>query len=406
MNLVKKALLFCKKEGVINTLTRSTQKCWELASHVPCSVWERMNEKKYADTLKDHITGKQVYVLIPCIDWNIPIFQRPHQIATSLTRLPNAHVLFVSDEYKYDNFAGTFPVNEHLDVVSHRIVPQLKEIFSAAEQVTVFMSWPRQAHLLEFIPYDKFVYEYIDDLSLFYYYTQQMTDTHYRLIREADLTVCTARVLYEDALPTARKALLSPNAGDYDFFHSSRGCAIEPTLTDKVKGYDCVLGYYGCLASWFDYDLVIEVAKKMPNWCFVFVGYCFDGTIERLKKEALDNIILYPAQPYRKLPAFVAGFDIQTIPFVIDTVTKATSPVKLFEYMASGKPILTSALPECLQYQSVAVYHSADDFIAKAQRLLQLDRDDAYFEIMEQEARANTWDSRVSEIINHLNGAI
>ena len=402
MNIVKKSFLYLKKEGLRKTLARTAGKTWEILAHAPYQLEEKLFAQKYAARLQERIAGKKVYILIPCIDWNIPIFQRPHQIATVLAAEPDAHVLFVSDEYRYDNFAGMQTVSEHLDLVSWRIIPQLTQIYAAAESVTVFMSWPRQAALLEHIPYQKLVYEYIDDLSLFYYYTQELIDKHYALIREADLTICTARSLYEDALPYTQRILLSPNAGDYNFFHDNRDCAPRADLVEKVQGYHCVLGYYGCMASWFDYDLVLEVARKKPDWCFVFVCYCFDGTIDRLNREKLPNIILYPAQPYQKLPSFITSFDIQTIPFVIDDITKATSPVKLFEYMASGKPILTSRLPECLQYESVVTYRDADDFIQKAEQLLHEAPDSPYFQTMEKEAKENTWQARIDEILAYL----
>ena len=396
--------MFYQKEGFFKTLTRTVQKAWESVARWPGILKERVFAEAYIRQVKENVAGKDLYILIPCIDWNIPIFQRPHQIAVCLAKKPAAHVLFVSDEYRYDNFAGVITINPQLDLVSWRFVPRLGDALQAAKRITVFMSWPRHADLLEYIPYHKLVYEYIDDLSLFYYYTEDMKKKHYDLIRDADLTVCTARALLEDAKPIAKKVLLSPNAGDYQFFHGNRNCPMESSLPDRIKQYNCVLGYYGCLAAWFDYDLVIEVAKRRPDWCFVLVGYCFDGTISRLQEASVDNIILYPAQPYRKLPSFVAGFDIQTIPFVINEITNATSPVKLFEYMAAGKPILTSALPECLQYKSVAIYRNSDDFIAKVEHLLQIRKDADYLDQMDEEARNNTWESRVNEILNVLNG--
>ena len=384
-------------------MIRTAEKAKEIVVHIPGILLEKVAGRRFFQRIEQKSSGKNVFIIIPCIDWNIPLFQRPHQIATVLSDLPETHVFFVSDEYRYDNFAGLSSVNPHLDLLSWRIVPKIGAALDGAKQVTVFMSWPRHADLLEHLPYDKLVYEYIDDLSLFYYYTEAMKEKHYELIRNADLTVCTARALFEDAQPVAKRALLSPNAGDYDFFHNHRDCNIEATLSESIRKYECVLGYYGCLASWFDYDLVLEVAKRNPQWCFVLVGYCFDGTISRLKEAALENIILFPAQAYQKLPSFVAGFDIQTIPFVINDITKATSPVKLFEYMATGKPILTSAMPECLQYQSVAIYKDADDFIEKVRKLQGTRNDPDYINQLDIDARNNTWESRVKEILEILN---
>lgn len=399
MTLFRKALLFLRREGLRNTLIRTVQKIWEQIRRMPGNVAERLFSDHYSQILADHIRGKQVYILMASIDWSIPLFQRPHQIATVLSHRENAHVLFISEKQRYDCFTGLIPVDENLDVVSEGLMRALSGILREAAHVTVFKSWPRHAELLEQIPYDTLVYEYIDDVSLFYYYTDEMKRKHYDLIRNADLTVCTARALYEDALPIAQKAILSPNAGDYAFFHDNRCAAVEPALSQMIQKYECVLGYYGCLASWFDYDLVLKVAQKMPQWCFVLVGYCFDGTVSRLQKENRENIILFPAQPYDKLPSFVSAFDIQTIPFVINEITKATSPVKLFEYMATGKPILTSRLPECERYQSVTIYDNAEDFIEKTRQLLSVQKDSDYYAVMDKEAKENTWDARVSEIL-------
>ena len=404
MNLVQKAALFYRKEGIKNTLRRTAEKCWESVCSIPFIFKEHLFLQKYLAQIQKKTQDKRVYLVISNIDWNTPLFQRPHQIAMVLSKREKAHVLFISDVYRYDRFAGLFAVNEHLDVISRRIAPHLAQALGTARHITVFMSWPRYAKLLECLPYQELVYEYIDDLSLLYYATEELRRTHYRLIQEADLTVCTARALYEDALPHARRALLSPNAGDYSFFHENRNCASDPQVRCIAKSYECVLGYYGCLAEWFDYELVIEVARRKPTWCFVLVGYCFDGTVSRLREAAVDNIFLIDAQPYQKLPSFVSAFDIQTIPFCLNSVTKATSPVKLFEYMASGKPILTSKMPECLRYRSVTTYENADDFLRKAEQLLECRNDPDYVSVMEVEAKENTWEARVEEILNELNG--
>lgn len=404
MNLFRKAILFYKHEGLLKTCKRVIEKCIEVIKRLPIRLKEMCIKGACLNKLAKQVKGKYVFILIPCIDWNIPLFQRPHQIAVELSKMENSMVLFVSDQYRYDCFAGCASISENLTLLSFRMMDKLDVALNEAAQVIVFMSWMRQAHLLKLFHYHKLIYEYIDDLSLFYYHTPQMEEEHQQLMAQADLTVCTASKLYTQALPYAKKAILSPNAGDYTFFYANRNCQINEMLRGKIEQYECIIGYYGCLASWFDYGLIKEIASKKPKWGFVMIGYCFDDSFHQLEKKRFPNIIHIPAQPYRLLPSFIAAFDIQCIPFVINEITNSTSPVKLFEYMASGKPILTSKMPECLKYQSVYTYENADDFIMQAQHLLSLKDNKEYLRCLDMEAKENTWTARVETILKNIEG--
>lgn len=402
MCLFKKIYFFFQGNGLKATIKRMINRSLYLITSISYVLMEHKNIYKYKQEVWKRVLDKNLYVVLPSYEWNYPLFQRCHQIALVLSKSNSNHVIFVSDVYSYDNFAGIMKINEHLDVLSMRIAPKVAPSFSAANHVAIFKTWPLQMELLEVIPYQTLIYEYIDDFSVMSYITPEMKEKHYELMRKSDLTLCTAQVLYEDALPYAKKILLSPNAVDYEFFHKNRNSKTSPILRDIVQKHDCILGYYGCLANWVDYDLVLEVAEKRPNWCFVLIGYCPDGTIKQLQQFGLDNILVYPAQPYRDLPQFISAFDIQIIPFRINNITKRTSPVKLFEYMASGKPILTSEMPECLQYRSVITYTDAQDFIEKVPKLMELAKDKDYLELMDKEARENTWDARVKSILEAI----
>jgi hypothetical protein len=120
------------------------------------------------------------------------------------------------------------------------------------------------------------------------------------------------------------------------------------------------------------------------------------------KLRCLHVLIQYPAQPYKNLPSFVSAFDIETIPFLLNEVTEATSPVKLFEYMASSKPIITSVLPECKKYQSILLYDDAESFILQVEKAIGFKPDDLYYSVLEKEALENTWQIRVEKILNNL----
>lgn len=402
MGYVQKAIYFFRKEGIASTAGRIVRKLWTDLLHAPCAALERILIRRYVRQIADKACGKTVYVLLSCFEWNLPLHQRPHQIAKALSCQYDAYTVFVSDEYRYDNFPGILQINDRLDVVSKRIVNHFDTALAQAKEVTVFKCWPIQEAQLNSFSYDRLVYEYIDDLSILPYCTPEIVDIHHELMKRADLTVCTSRALSEEAAHWSHNVLLSRNAADYAFLAGMRGCAPEPGLARRVEGYDCVLGYYGCIAEWMDYAVILDVARRKPNWCFVLVGSEERRSADVLRRSKADNIFLYPAQEYANLPHFVAAFDIQLIPFCLSRLTRAVSPVKLFEYMANGKPILTSAMPECMDYGCVAVYADAEDFVAQVNRLLTLSGDSGYLSLIDEEGRKNTWDIRVKEILARL----
>ena len=91
-----------------------------------------------------------------------------------------------------------------------------------------------------------------------------------------------------------------------------------------------------------------------------------------------------------------------TIPFVLNEITEATSPVKLFEYMAAGKPIITSDMNECRNYDSVHIYKDAESFTALARLALIERSSEEYTELLKKEATANTWRSRAKAVLEEL----
>jgi glycosyltransferase involved in cell wall biosynthesis len=86
------------------------------------------------------------------------------------------------------------------------------------------------------------------------------------------------------------------------------------------------------------------------------------------------------------------------IPFLINEVTESTSPIKLFEFMAMGKPVVTTAMPESRKYRSVLIGENHRDFIEKIDQALMLRNDKAYKEILKKEAFENTWESKARQI--------
>lgn len=353
--------------------------------------------------LSEKVKGKRVVVFAKTIEWH-NMFQRTQQMALEFSKQPNTVVIYVQANSTHDYFANIQEVSPSLLLMTFKHYDKLNELLSPASQVILYTT-----NLLEFdkglsLTHQKMVYEYVDELEIWFDKADMelANSRHSHALKLADVSVATATKLYNQIQPIAKKAILSPNAVDYEVFSKSKETQLSPLLKEAVAGYDMVLGYYGMLAAWFDFELLHEVAVKKPRWLFVLIGTIYDDTLKKFHLNECKNVLIIPPQPYASLPSFIRGIDILTIPFLINNITLSTSPVKLFEYMASGTPILTSKLPECEKYESVYRYEGAQDFIDKANRLYELRNDKEYQALLLKEAKENTWANRVTQVLRAL----
>lgn len=356
---------------------------------------------KIINIIVQESSGKRIIIFPHTLDWNMALFQRPQQLAVAYSKKPNSFVLYLTKNYENDNIQIAKKLRENLWIVNDDIVPFLWKRLKAKETI-MSLSWTVNKDYYYKLKPDYLIYEFIDELEIFNGYNKQMEIDHKELAKTANLVVCTASKLFEQAKLYASNPLLSTNAGDYNLFSKTSQYAISPLIKSQISSYSCILGYYGALAKWFDYDLIRETALKCPEWIWILIGMDYDGSLKKSGILNLKNVVYIPPQEYKTLPCFLKAFTIATIPFVINDVTLSTSPVKLFEYMAAGKPILTSKMPECLKYKSVYTYADAEDFICKAKALLQLPKDDIYWQNLKNDALANTWDAKTDEILNAL----
>jgi glycosyltransferase involved in cell wall biosynthesis len=161
-----------------------------------------------------------------------------------------------------------------------------------------------------------------------------------------------------------------------------------------------IIGYYGALARWFDYGLLKELARLRPNYQFVLIGPDYDGTLELAGVPLEANIHWLGVKPYADLPHYLQYFDVAIIPFVVNDITNATSPLKLFEYMAGEKPIVITPMQESMRYPGVAVGADALQFAQQLDVALSRRDDQAYLSLLRQTAQENTWEHRADEILH------
>jgi glycosyltransferase involved in cell wall biosynthesis len=114
----------------------------------------------------------------------------------------------------------------------------------------------------------------------------------------------------------------------------------------------------------------------------------------------LANVHWLGPRPYATLPAYLDRFSVATIPFVVNDVTHSVSPLKLFEYMAGGKPVITPPLRECARYREVLLADGVDEWAEMIELAIELGADDSFRRRMIAAAELNTWDARVRTILD------
>ena len=232
------------------------------------------------------------------------------------------------------------------------------------------------------------LYDCMDDHAGFSTFTGATAGEEERLFAGADLVVVSSPILEERARRHTERVRLVRNGCDYEHF--------APAGDGRRPGPRPVVGFYGAIADWFDADLVAELAERRPDWDFVMVGSTDMGDVRRLA--SLPNVRLPGEQPYADIPRWLATFDVTLLPFKRTPLTEATNPVKAYEILASGKPLVSVPLPEMRALNGlVRLAATAEEF--ERAIVAALDPGDAaHVEERRAFARANTWEARHAEI--------
>jgi glycosyltransferase involved in cell wall biosynthesis len=203
------------------------------------------------------------------------------------------------------------------------------------------------------------------------------------LMDRADFVFASSRLLVEDK-SRIRPTHYLPHGVDVDRFEQG-----SRTVPDDMIGMRRpIVGFVGAIEAWLDLDWVKSAAQAMPDVSFVMIGDV------RRDLEGLDrapNVHLPGYRPYDDVPSYTASFDVCMIPFLINRLTAAVNPVKVLEYFALGKPVVSSYMPELERYApSISLVRTGGEFVAAIRTLLAADNPDAPAE-RKRIARSHSW---------------
>ncbi|HVA49102.1 MAG TPA: glycosyltransferase [Pirellulales bacterium] len=217
------------------------------------------------------------------------------------------------------------------------------------------------------------------------------------IVGRADLVFASSRGLAE-RLDRWHEATLVPNGVETCEFAVTR--RTMPDWRKRIRGP--VVGFYGTIGDWLDFDLLAELARRRPDWSFVFAGPQASRDFGRLQR--LANVHHLGVIPYDALPEQAAWFDVGLVPFRLNALTRYVHPIKALEYLALGLPIVSSALPDLAELANVVRFAAtADEWLAAiAEALTAEARSTQAVTVRRQAAAAHDWDSRAAIIVGRL----
>ena len=189
------------------------------------------------------------------------------------------------------------------------------------------------------------------------------------LISNTDLVLASSHLLYKRIRDESESVILLQNGTDFEHF-SSPG----PLRPLAGIGHP-IIGYYGAISDWFDVDLIRKAAISKPGWHFVLIGEVENEEVWSLKK--LPNVHLPGPQPYSSLPSYLQDFDVACIPFLDTPLTRAVNPVKFYEYLSAGKPVVSVRMPDLEQHPDYFYpAGSAAEFVSQIEKALSEDSEE------------------------------
>jgi UDP-galactopyranose mutase len=235
------------------------------------------------------------------------------------------------------------------------------------------------------------VFDAMDELSKFRFAPAQLLELEQELIDRADLVFTGGSSLYEAKKGRHDSVHLFPSSVDRKHFAKARNTLAEPQ--DQAEIRRPRLGFYGVIDERFDTELLDQVAAMRPDWSFVMIGPVVKISEQDLPKR--PNIHYLGGKKYEQLPAYLSGWDVALMPFAMNESTQFISPTKTPEYLAGGKPVVSTPVRDVVrhygQLEGVGIASDAESFVAECERMLKLPRNGEWLAEADLLLSATSW---------------
>jgi UDP-galactopyranose mutase len=344
--------------------------------------------------------------------WNF-VFQRPQHLMSRFAR--EMSVIFWEEPVEIAAHETAFlQVREANDAENVRIVvphlPQgmpedareaaLSRLLDAhvASIRGPLITWYYTPMMLPFsrhLEADVTVFDAMDELSKFKFAPVKLLDLEQELIDRADVVFTGGSSLFEAKKDRHENVHCFPSSVDRVHFLKARARQFDPADQEDLPRPR--LGFYGVIDERFDIELLDKMAEMRPDWSFVMVGPVVKIAEEDLPRR--HNIHYLGGKTYDQLPGYLSGWDVALMPFAMNESTQFISPTKTPEYLAGGKPVVSSPIKDVVrhygQLEGVKIASTPDEFIAACEAALELSHQDNKDWLAEADLMlsATSWDT-------------
>lgn len=306
------------------------------------------------------------YIIWGVIDWDFR-HQRPQQLARTLSA-SGRRVFYVGSSLQESQSPGFSirPLDERGNLFEIRLrlskVPSIYSTAPSPAQVTQLRTGlgelllstqptetvslvhhPFWLEVAKAAPNNRLVYDCIDHHQGFGNNDARILGLEQQLVREAQAIIFTSDWLAQQWEQVAsQQRIVVRNAADYEFFSRRPASVYQDPQGRKI------IGYYGAIADWFDSDLVAATAQAFAHHVILLIGA--DTAHVQRKLGQYPNVVFTGEVAYSALPGYLHAMDVCLLPFRVTPLTLATNPLKVYEYLSAGKPVVTVDLPEAHQF--------------------------------------------------------
>jgi UDP-galactopyranose mutase len=339
--------------------------------------------------------------------WNF-VYQRPQHL---LTRFSKDHRVFYIEEPVYTSASsGYLEISSPIDNV-WVVVPQLNSGLSDEEKMT------HQKELLSKFFIDKqiinyffwyytpmalaisdhfnpivIIYDCMDELSAFKFAPPTLKERESELFVKADLVFTGGYSLYEAKKHRHPDVHAFPSSIDVAHFNKARVYVVDPE--DQASIPHPRIGYFGVLDERMDLELVEGIAKRKPDWNIIMIGPVVKIAEDSLPR--LSNIHYLGMKSYAELPNYISGWDIAMMPFAHNESTRYISPTKTPEYLAAGKPVVSTPIIDVLRQYGrgglVNIAGTSEEFVRVTTLALENNDREEWLERVDELLSHNSWD--------------